>query len=50
MTVKELIEELKEYSPNAKVMVAINDSDGCDIAATEISERIICLVGITEDY
>ena len=50
MTVKELIEELKEYSPNAKVMVAINDSDGCKIAATEISEKIICLIGITEDY
>ncbi len=50
MTVKELIEELKEYSPNAKVTVAINDSDGCDIAATEITEKIICLVGITEDY
>lgn len=50
MTVKELIEELKEYSPNAKVKVAINDSNGYDIAATEISEKIICLVGITEDY
>ena len=58
MTVKELIEELKEYNPNAKVKVAVDDSDGCDIATTEIyksnsngafSEKIICLVGITED-
>ena len=45
MTVERLISHLECEKPDATVMVAIDDSDGCHITKIEFDGSIICLVG-----
>ena len=50
MRVNELIAKLELCNPDAKVMVAINDTDGCYLELVENSKDIVCLTGATDDF